>query len=374
MGVFNTLTVLFLSASLTGGSAKLFAQNTVAGRTHDGSRRMNDIISQCFDVPQAFCLHGTSQVITAAAIPNGLVGWWTFDDVYPIDHSGHFNHMHPALRSGPSFFGYGASLIMDKDNGTVVASSPSLNVGTLTVSFWIYLLNGPTGQYRYVVSKGHGDFEVTPTVLLQESSNKLRVRVSTNINPNEGLDSQGGIPMRRWTHVAVSLSKGVMRLFIDGMLDSEVILSDEPKANNGPLFIGKHPHRTFPGFDGYIDDIKFYNYGLQQQSIQAMLPAALTGIGTADFYHLGRLRCTFNETADPEICPPAFHLCTLEELYMGGFHTARTHQWLITNDVWYKGVESTTGEKSAVCCRDADEQSGLVFAAQSIAHSSAEIM
>eukprot|EP00921_Rhytidocystis_pertsovi_P024918 GHVQ01040119.1.p2 GENE.GHVQ01040119.1~~GHVQ01040119.1.p2 ORF type:complete len:130 (+),score=7.39 GHVQ01040119.1:486-875(+) len=69
----------------------------------------DNAFSDCFRVPHNLCIGGTSEVIEATKSPDDLIGWWTFDDIYPIDKSGNHNHMHPAIRSGPAPAGYGAS-------------------------------------------------------------------------------------------------------------------------------------------------------------------------------------------------------------------------------------------------------------------------
>lgn len=47
---------------------------------------------------------------------------------------------------------------------------------------------------------------MTPTIMLWPKERRLHVRVSTDANSNEGLDSKSTIPLRRWTHVSVVMS------------------------------------------------------------------------------------------------------------------------------------------------------------------------
>jgi len=60
--------------------------------------------------------------------------------------------------------------------------------------------------------------------MLWPKERRLHIRLSTDQNPNEGLDSKSVIPMRRWTHIAVSFSLQLLHLYVNGILDNQVIL------------------------------------------------------------------------------------------------------------------------------------------------------
>ena len=94
----------------------------------------------------------------------------------------------------------------------------------MTISFWIFLLKDSTGSWRTILHKGNSARDLTPTIMLWPKERRLHVRLSTDQNPNEGLDSKSIIPMRRWTHITVSFSLQLLHLYVNGILDNQVIL------------------------------------------------------------------------------------------------------------------------------------------------------
>ena len=46
----------------------------------------------CFDIPISLCSNKGQKILTSLNKPNNLIGWYTFDEIYPIDSSGHNNH------------------------------------------------------------------------------------------------------------------------------------------------------------------------------------------------------------------------------------------------------------------------------------------
>lgn len=94
----------------------------------------------------------------------------------------------------------------------------------MTICFWIFLLKDSTGSWRTILHKGDTSKDLTPTIMLWPKERRLHVRVSTDQNANEGLDSKSVIPLKRWTHLTISFSSQLLHLYINGMIDNEVIL------------------------------------------------------------------------------------------------------------------------------------------------------
>lgn len=88
----------------------------------------------------------------------------------------------------------------------------------------IYLLEDSTGQWRSILRKAETNQQMTPTILLWPKERRLHIRVSTELSANEGLDSKAVIPLRRWTYLCMIFTNQVVRLYVNGILDTEVIL------------------------------------------------------------------------------------------------------------------------------------------------------
>ena len=105
-----------------------------------------------------------------------------------------------------------------------------IETSDLTVTFWIYLLEDSTGNWRTILSKGNSVEEITPTIMLWPKERRLHVRVSTENFWNEGIESRGIINMKQWVHLSVVISGQMIQLYINGNLDSEIILKGKVKV------------------------------------------------------------------------------------------------------------------------------------------------
>jgi len=76
--------------------------------------------------------------------------------------------------------------------------------GSWSLSFHILLLTGPTGAMRTVFYKGDysgRDPNRTPSVWLMPNSNKLSIRVSSNVSTDVGVETISPLSSQQWTHV-----------------------------------------------------------------------------------------------------------------------------------------------------------------------------
>ncbi|KAL8432307.1 hypothetical protein Efla_000891 [Eimeria flavescens] len=280
--------------------------------------------SSCFSVQNSLCFGGTSQVVSGNSVPEGLGAWLTFDYLYSADQSGNGNHMHRTPRAGPSHNGRGASAAFVKGASSKIKSSPTLESQDFTVSFWMYLLSDSNGLFRNIVSKG-SEASQTPSILLYPDSRRLSVRVTTEDSASEGMASTGSLPLRRWTHVAVTASENRLKLFLNVSACSNQFLRGNVVPNAEDIVVGASIEN--PGFEGYIDDFRVYNKGLKDHEISAMNMPALTGTKTTHYMKLpliGCDSCGYDFAVNSNMCgEPAAHLCSLQELYQGGIHAAR---------------------------------------------------
>ncbi|CDJ61041.1 hypothetical protein, conserved [Eimeria maxima] len=309
--------------------------------------------NSCFSVPNSLCFGGTEQVVSGNSVPEGLGAWLTFDHLYSADQSGNGNHMHRTPRAGPAHNGRGASAAFVKGASSKIKSSPSLESSDFTVSFWMYLLSDSNGLFRNIVSKG-SEMSQTPSILLYPDSRRLSVRVTTDDSGSEGMPSTGSLPLRRWTHVAVTASENRLKLFLNGMKDSEVFLRGNVVPNTEDIVVGASIEN--PGFEGYIDDFRVYTRGLPEHEVSAMTMPALTGVPDSEFVSLGCDSCGYDFAMNSNMCgEPAAHLCSLQELYQGGIHAARINGLLNSKtEMWHSDM--TAGEmaknesRMALCC------------------------
>jgi hypothetical protein len=301
-------------------------------------------------------------VFRATATLPEIEAWYDFDKSLPVDESGKRNHLLDMddrlspVAVGPGILGKGASLALDGRQIHHMTSTERMESGTFTVTMWLYLTEDSIGSWRTIFNKGASPDELLPALLLYPDERRVHARISYHASDTQYehgvLDSQGLIPLRRWTHLALSSTGGVMRLYINGQLDNEAIVgASRLDFSHAPIFIGRDPWRS--GTKGYLDDFRWYSRVLIAAEIRSLTFPSLTGM-SSDFVHLGCKSCTFPEAVGQ--CKGDTHLCSLQELFAGGFHTARVMGWLPpVPEVWYyneHGVDLFAGQKKmGLCCR-----------------------
>jgi hypothetical protein len=326
-----------------------------------------DPLDGCFEVGKTVCMmdtRGTGKtfMFQEPAKLMDMEAWYSFDKSLPVDESGHKNHLKDAqgqltpVTVGPGILGKGGSMALDGRSIRTVPSSDGMECGSFTVALWLYLLEDSIGSWRTIFSKGANPDELMPALLLYPDERRIHARISVHASDNERdhgvLDSVGLLPLRRWTHIALSSTSGVMRLYINGQMDGEAIVGATEKSwNKAPLHIGRDPWRS--GVKGYLDDFRWYSRVMMSAEIRSLTFPSLTGIGT-EFVHLGCTKCTFPEAVGK--CKGDSHMCSLQELFEGGFHTARVMGWLPpVPEVWYynqKGIDLFAGQKKlGLCCQ-----------------------
>jgi len=213
-------------------------------------------------------------------------------------------------------------------------------------------LTDATDSWRVIFRKGDTATDLTPTLLLFPDSRKVHARISTSDPSKNGIDSITSIPLRRWTHVAVSLNYNVIALFINGIKDNEVNLAGEVLLNTGSWYIGKD--LFLPGTGMFLDNLKFYGRAMDEKSLQSEASNALPGLGS-NFLRLGCKRCEMSKAIEACASTGGYHLCRTLELQGGGLMVARAMGYLdMASDNW-SAEDSATDvqlQKLGLCCLD----------------------
>ncbi len=224
-----------------------------------------------------------------AGLTDGLVGYWSFDENSggtAQDYSGYNNHgtiHNPLWTTGKS----GSALYFNGLNTYVeVADSPSLDItGTITLSAWV---KAETYQYFRVglVTKGgryhprHGY-----DLYLHENGNDMKAGLSLRYSDlssslNErwnAVSSNTAINDAQWHQITATYDGSIMKMYVDGNLENELVNSDGFDENDASLMIGlfqygyNDAHGNKPNIPkGIIDDVRIYNRALSSSEIQQL--------------------------------------------------------------------------------------------------------
>ncbi|ETW31406.1 hypothetical protein PFFCH_01131 [Plasmodium falciparum FCH/4] len=201
--------------------------------------------------------------------------------------------------------------------------------------------------------------DIKIAILLHAHITKLSVRVLGFDNYNEGLSSFGYIPLRRWTNVIITLNNKEIVIYINGIFDNSVSLKSKVVEKAGDLTVGKN--MNYSGFNGYLDELYFYNRSLSISEIKSFSLPSVTGIYDTDYVYVGNYKCNYNTAINSNICKKNYRLCTLNDLYNGGaIHYARINGILMEkSNLWTLDISETSFEKDekriALCCKTYEE-------------------
>ena len=194
------------------------------------------------------------------------------------DGSGHGKNATLANGAGgstPVGFSFGAGRVGNalalsaRDQAYVSLPSGILSQLTqVTIATWVKLNSGTAFQRIF-------DFGVDTNTFMYlvnaSSSGFVRFRiVSTPLNKNQVVEGAEGVPVGRWTHVAVTLGDGGVAIYLDGALVAQqapAILRPADLGDTGNNFIGRSPFAADPYLDGQIDEFRIYDRVLSPAEI-----------------------------------------------------------------------------------------------------------
>jgi hypothetical protein len=236
---------------------------------------------------------------------NGLLGWWPFTG-NANDLSGNGNNgtvsgatlTTDRLNSGSSAFNFtttGLSWSPALHQVINVPHTSSFNSNNISVSLWFnarsYFFSGIPGNDK--ASRLIGRFEngysnpngQTWGIDLINGQIRAFVLKSSTDGNQESLLVSSNVVLNQWNHILVILDNSYLKLFLNGTLVQEIIVSAGFSLNTmGTSGISIGCSNQANGYwyesDAKIDDIGFWNRALNQQEINNLYNASLS---TEDF-------------------------------------------------------------------------------------------
>jgi len=200
------------------------------------------------------------------------VAWWTFDEGVgstAADSSGNGNNGAwggTGSRWGTGKIGPYAGDFNGVDNYVSVPDSPSLNLNTFAVAFWIYPRSvAPAAQYVKIIGKESLGTTRNFGVYIVPDSLYVRASYHDVLGNNNAIDSSLALTLDAWNHVVADYDGYDLRLYINGRPDNWIASPNPPVNSAAPVLIGGLSHYAY--FDGLLDDIRAYDVALSSQDV-----------------------------------------------------------------------------------------------------------
>jgi len=150
----------------------------------------------------------------------------------------------------------------------------SLPDPSYSFSFWIKV-DTSYSNWRNVMLMGRNDGDRTPALYIVPSSNRLWFRHYSTRSADDGIQTVDGLTFGDWTHITTTIDVNIQRLYINGILDTEVILPTGHKFTwNTWSSTEKKLNIAWTGYDKYggmfFNSFYFYNYSLSALDVAAL--------------------------------------------------------------------------------------------------------
>lgn len=210
------------------------------------------------------------------AQPLGLVAWWKLDEKdgrTAADSSG--NGRHATVQGDPTWqasggkIGGAIALGGDGDFLDVADESSFDFMGGVTVAAWINVTQFDR-PWQAIVTKGDNAWRIQRN----NEANTLEF-ACTGLNIPGGNDygslfGTRAITPGRWHHVAGVYDGARMSLYVDGVLDASQEATGVVNTNDVRVQIGANTDREDRFWNGLIDEVRLYNYGLDAGAIAGL--------------------------------------------------------------------------------------------------------
>lgn len=326
--------------------------------------------SQCDLITDGpICLSKGDRVFLPDAKPNNLIAHWSFDDINPIDNSGNGNHAINTVEAGPALGGVGNSAFFSDGNFLEVPHNKQFEIAyDFSVTFWFYLIKPKKGENNNdnnlcpLIQKGSDNladksYNRFPAIFFDIKNKNFKIYTKTNYeesNEGEAFISNARATNEKWLHIALIKKNTKILFYVNGILDSQMELKGSPILNVNSLFIGNTPTLNKKcKFPFLMDELRFYNYSIDEDYVQAEASPAIGGIEPS-FLQLGCFDCELKEAVNS--CNEGYKICSSIEMHTAGYQISRAMGWLrFDTHVWTSAAlqheKEFEGKKGlGLCC------------------------
>ncbi len=229
-----------------------------------------------------------------AAIPSGMIGWWSGDtnanDIYSTNNGALFGG---ATAGNPGVDG--GAFVFDGTNAYVaIPDAPALHPTNLTIESWIRSDNlnaTPNGGYpgqQYIIFHQNAEMFNFEGFDLAKDRRVNGLPGGTNdtwcfeVTSVEGLntfvESQTYVHTNVWYHVAGVRDATNIYLYVNGVLEAQTPVSFPQGYGPYPLYFSDTGESYYdPKFCGALDEVGLYNRALSSNEIYSIYAAGRAG-------------------------------------------------------------------------------------------------
>jgi len=208
----------------------------------------------------------SNEVSAEAMGGDRLVAYYTFED-NALDNTE--NRLHGSFIGSPRYtIGKIGSRAVQFNKTNSIQLPPSIaNFDQITIATWVNPRS--TDQWQRIFDFGNGESE-NMFLTNRTDTKKLRFAIK-NGGEEQRLDTDP-LTLSRWSHVAVTLGNGSVRIYVNGEVAAESNSITIKPSDFNPLlnYIGRSQYPD-PLFSGNIDDFRIYNYVLPADEIQNLM-------------------------------------------------------------------------------------------------------
>ena len=183
-----------------------------------------------------------------------------------LDSSGQGNNAaiaRPAFAPGRT----GQALRLDGATQHVQLPTDVASASSFSFAAWVYWDGGANWQRIFDFGRDTNRY-----AFLTPSATGGFLRFATRNNGSEQtIQASSALPVGQWTHVAVTLSGGTGRLYLNGAQVASGAISITPSQLSADLnYLGKSRFSVDPLFSGLLDDVRIAEYAFSAAQITAM--------------------------------------------------------------------------------------------------------
>jgi len=216
--------------------------------------------------------------IAAEEIGPGPVAYWSFDSGYGTVAQDKTANNNDGAITGATWQSEdmcisGKCLYFDNDDKVQIPSDDDFNSDTLTIEMWLKL--NETGKWFGIYRAGGDDrwyfyYDTSANSEFSWFTNTVRHGIYGG-TPNVGV----------WHHFAIVIEPGNQYSYMDGLLIAHTTVSDGLTATSGDIKLGEYGSPGDYSLQGFIDEVKIYNYARSATEIKADYTAGTSGMATS---------------------------------------------------------------------------------------------